>query len=788
MDPLISPFNQLTSEQYLSAGAKGSTLAQLYQAGYPVPDGFVVLPAAFTGDDLTPEAWGEVQNHLARLRANDLQLAFAVRSSALAEDSAQASFAGEFESVLNVCKDEDIQAAIHSVRASRFNNRVRAYSQARGLELEHEIAVIVQRLVPAELSGVLFTADPISGNRHKMTGNYAHGIGEALVSGEAEHKSFTLERPKGRYSGPSCLKRFAKQLYELGVRLERDLDGPQDIEWAIKAGTVYVLQSRPITTLQRANTVTGEYNDSLSGDFIWSSVNYGEAVSAVMSPLTWSIMRMSFSELDTIPGYSSVGNIGGRLYQNVSVMAATFRALGRNFKDLVIEMGGLRREDASRLNEYLMPLQGATFLTILPKAIRMQRKQRAVMKNLDAFVVSNPVWCADMRRRIQVARNSKELISLLDTLLSYSLEAFWRTVATALRYGELVAPLRSELLERVDASDADALLSNVSHPDGMLESLGPMVGIMRVARGEMTRQIYLEKWGHRGLLEAEISEPRPAEDPEWIERQLATIASSPVDVDRMLAIRRNDFQAAWQRFQSRYPRRVNSIRRNLARAAKAACQREAVRSESIRLLWVVRTWAQRAGEKTGLRDEVFFLSIEELVELLEGGRAPTEYIPARRETYERYRALPPYPRVIRGHFDPFLWSKDHERRMDIFDSHGILTGQIVEAQDENVILGIPGSAGRVEGLVRCLNNPEDGSHLKPGEILVAPQTNIGWTLIFPLAAAIITDVGAPLSHAAIVARELGIPAVLNCNSATTRLHTGDRVRVDGERGIVEVLS
>jgi pyruvate,water dikinase len=181
------------------------------------------------------------------------------------------------------------------------------------------------------------------------------------------------------------------------------------------------------------------------------------------------------------------------------------------------------------------------------------------------------------------------------------------------------------------------------------------------------------------------------------------------------------------------------------------------------------------------------LTYNELLDLLAGKDAPTDYIPARRQTYERYKALPPYPLIIRGRFDPFRWAADPNRRSDVFDSHGLLPKLTVKAPRENVILGMPGSAGRVEGMVRRLDNPEDGSELKPGEILVTIQTNIGWTLLFPRAAAIVTDVGAPLSHAAIVARELGIPAVVNCGDATTRLHTGDRVLVDGERGIVEIL-
>ncbi|MGD8794835.1 MAG: PEP/pyruvate-binding domain-containing protein, partial [Anaerolineae bacterium] len=330
-------FDELTEGERSSAGGKGQTLARLFQAGYPVPDGFVILPAAFGGegqaDLLADEAWRQVQAHLARLRGGDPQMAFAVRSSALAEDSARASFAGEFETVLEVGSDEAIREAIGAVRRSRHAERVQAYGQARDIDGEQEMAVVVQRLVRAELSGVLFTADPVSGSRNDMPGNYVRGLGEALVSGEAAPHEFRLSRPKGRYEGPGELKRYARRLFKLARRLERDLGGPQDIEWAIAGGKVYLLQSRPITTLLGFDPMTGEFNDSLTGDYVWSSVNVGEAMSVVMTPFTWAMLRMTFGELDLLPGHASVGNIGGRFYQNVTVGISVLGALGRNYED-----------------------------------------------------------------------------------------------------------------------------------------------------------------------------------------------------------------------------------------------------------------------------------------------------------------------------------------------------------------------------------------------------------------------------------------------------------------------
>jgi pyruvate,water dikinase len=225
--------------------------------------------------------------------------------------------------------------------------------------------------------------------------------------------------------------------------------------------------------------------------------------------------------------------------------------------------------------------------------------------------------------------------------------------------------------------------------------------------------------------------------------------------------------------------------RRLETAAGVSRAREAVRSELTRLIWAGRAWALRAGEITGLGDDVFYLIAAEVLDLLVGKGAPVETMASRKETYAGYRALPPYPPIISGQFDPFAWAADPDRRNDLFDSHVADLPAVGRGGPVQVVKGAPGSAGRAEGRVRRIDSPEEGDRLQPGEILVTSQTNVGWTLLFPRIAAVVTDVGAPLSHAAIVARELGIPAVVGCGDATARLRTGDWVRVDGARGIVE---
>ncbi|MCA9972408.1 MAG: hypothetical protein KC425_19435 [Anaerolineales bacterium] len=196
---MIFPLNDSRATERAAAGGKGATLAALRQAGYPVPDGFVISPDAFAADGLAPAAWPVVQAHLLRLRAAGAngQTAFAVRSSAVGEDAARTSFAGSFETVLDVCDDAAVRQAIDAVHRSRLAARVQAYRDAHGVTADPRMAVVVQRYVPAEQAGVLFTADPVSGSHAHMVGNVVHGSGEKLVAGEATPDAFTLALPRG---------------------------------------------------------------------------------------------------------------------------------------------------------------------------------------------------------------------------------------------------------------------------------------------------------------------------------------------------------------------------------------------------------------------------------------------------------------------------------------------------------------------------------------------------------------------------------------------------------------
>jgi pyruvate,water dikinase len=531
---------------------------------------------------------------------------------------------------------------------------------------------------------------------------------------------------------------------------------------------------------------TGEWNDSLTGDFIWDNANIGEALSMVVTPFTWSLVGSLYEMMDILPGFHAAGNLGGRPYQNATMMYYMLKAMGKNPLKMAAELGS-GGELPQGLTIPIPKFPPFARLTILRNTSRMGMRMNAAWHRLPQFVAANPDWCRRMRKTIESAQTKAELISLWEENQSHTVEGFWQVVSATWRYGGDVQSLRCVLVDLVGNADANTLLSNVSQQSETLASLGPVLSLSRVARGEMDHNTYIDLYGHRGPNEAECSVPRPAEDPTWLDRQLAVFHEQSIDVAGMLAAQRADSERAWERFATRFPKQSQAIRPRLDRAAKTILRREAARSELTRLAWIGRIWALQAGRLTGLGEDVFHLTLAEIFDLLNGRHVPVDHLSARKETHSRYCALPPYPPLISGQFEPFTWASDPNRRSDYYDSHAPVVLSQAKAIQPKVVTGMAGSGGCVEGLVRRLDSPADENQLQQGEILVTSQTDIGWTLLFPRLSAVVTDVGAPLSHAAIVARELGIPAVVGCGDATIRLKTGDRVRVDGSTGSVELL-
>ncbi|UCC64410.1 MAG: hypothetical protein JSV36_04955, partial [Anaerolineae bacterium] len=612
MGEMVRTFGELTAERQSLAGGKGGTLAQLYRAGYPVPDGFVILPTAFDGDELKPEAWAQVRAHLDRVRKGDRRAAFAVRSSAMSEDAAKASFAGEFETVLDVHSDEMIRAAIHTVRHSRHSERVRAYSQAKGIEAVHDMAVVVQQLIRAEVSGVLFTAEPVSGSRTEMLGNFVYGFGEELVSGEAEPYTFTLARPKGHCEGPPELKRFARKLYKLASRLEKDLGCPQDIEWAIAEGKLYLLQSRPITTLREYDPITYDWNSSFTGDYLWVAQ---EVHPEVMTPSSWSLWQKVMGTMK-IGGLSSFGNIGGRLYVNYSVLYSMSLKLKKRVEELDVFVG----RPPANVGIPVIPVSSMRLiLDMIPLVVKMMPRVMRLKKAWKQVLDEAPQRCQDLLRKIQQAQSRGALLTLWHAEVFPLFEGLLLLQdAINDEYMMPYASLRDELAELAGEDEARAMLSTLSSGSGQLASIGPLVGLNQMMHGEMSREHYTERYGHRHANENELSVPRPRERPNWLDKRLAEFNRDPVDVPEMLQGRAAESDALWAELEVRYPEKATSLKQKADQVMQVMHRRENARSELTRSVGVVRAFFLRAGQLTGLGEDLFFLTCDELLEMLSG--------------------------------------------------------------------------------------------------------------------------------------------------------------------------
>jgi len=539
--------------------------------------------------------------------------------------------------------------------------------------------------------------------------------------------------------------------------------------------------------LQNYDPQTGEWNDSLLGDFLWSNVNTNEALPDVMTPASWSLWQIYFIETNPVrlPGkYPFCGNIAGRAYMNLSLVISFYRSVGMDLRrGMHADLLGLAQADLD-LDIPLIPMPPlAALWMVLPGRLESKRLAARNPRGYADFLANIPGWCRAESERLGGLNEPGALLEAWRVgIKPRFMDACRWLRSVSMNFADPATQLRRELAKVVGEADSVAILSNLAGASAELESLGPLVGLGRLARGELTRQAYLESYGHRGPHELELSEPGDDERPERLDERVADFLRSPADAEGLLAIQREKSLAAWHRLERTIPRRAPKLHRQMESIAAAGRSREALRSEYTRLARLTRHFLLRAGELIGLGDGIFFLMLNEVEAALSGDKRAAEFIPTRREAWQRQCGLPPYPPVIIGRFDPFAWAADPNRRGDLFDAR-----QSHAKPTPATIKGFPGAAGVVEGFVRRIDRPEDGSQLQPGEVLVTITTNVGWTPLFPRLAAVVTDVGAPLSHAAIVARELGIPAVVGCGDATMLLKTGDRVRVDGSAGLVELL-
>lgn len=760
------------------SGGKAANLGQLLRSGFTVPNGFVITTRAEGNGPLPGPVRDQVIEAWRALGAN----AVAVRSSAPFEDGAHASAAGQYDSFLNVTGEEPLLGAIDRCRDSFNNHRANAYRSARGSGTESGgMAVIVQRFVPAEVSGVLFTNDPQKPDAMRVEAT--RGTGEALVSGKVRPEVWRIDRgtgdglmlEPGDFAEPCLDAASLRELWHLANAIAASLGGPQDIEWAKCGGEFFILQARPITVsdsaaagTERIEALKSELREALAAkQGPWALHNLSETLRAP-TELTWSVMERflstagGFGHLYQLAGFpasrgievSIVRRIGGGIYTDMPAAPTLFGLPLRYDLDLV------RRNPAAA--QALPTISTGGFSERL-RTRRQQnasrRRLQAMAADLDRRLLNEAIpdftrWCGD-EKKCDLATLSadgwREAWEQRERRVfdEFAPEVLLATLVSAVTIEEL----RAFVAKHAWDEDVESLVQTFSAD---AEPFSSLADLRRLALREYSLAQWLEKWGHRGPDEMELAAPRWNEQPERVQ-ELAAAAVGPIRAEA-------SNNAAFRERLS--PREVRELNRLSDRARRYLRFREMGRHWTMLGYNLLRDLALEAGRRLEIADGIFHLTPREIVEALRNGSAPRDLIARRAEkrSLDRNIFLPP-----------------------LIDAAALESlGQLPAADAGGAFQGSGISAGTAVGPVRIVNSASAMSPGEPGEIIVCATLDPNLTPLFLRAGGLIVECGGALSHAAIVAREMRLPAVVLAG-ATSVLKCGTTVALDGSSGAVRCL-
>ncbi len=773
-----------------SAGGKAYGLARLVAMGLPVPPAFVVRDASA---QQFPDTLDQCYLDLGKAEV-------AVRSSALGEDGEDASFAGQYDTVLNVRGTEHLRQAIAQCVVSGSNERARSYQQTHTGNTEITMNVVVQAMVNARVAGVVFTSDPVSGRRDLLVIDVVAGLGEALVSGEATPDHYAVNRHgdvvRRQLTGAEALLSDAEI-----AAIARQARGaseherqPLDLEWAIdEDGTLYWLQARPITTLPAD---LNEFDTVLPRpDDVLTISNVSEMMPGAVCPLTgsftgWGIdyglqhMQVAVGARPQIVKEWQVTAWGyGHLFLNMTgnvVMSAA--VLGSTVEQAAQSLCG-------RLVPELKPFPPQPLLRrvlnttkLLHYCLRAPSVVDDFGRELDAFAIehkpdSKAMWVHlaskiaffdhAMAVHIQSSALSGFLCSIVENMVSGR-----SNDSTHEEQGEAVRLLSgaSGVESAVMLEELDALIDLVvAHPQAQSEFQQASVADAQ-AWLSSTPQIsaaylrFLDDHGHRGYRELCMR------DPAWGDEPGPLIQSMQAAVHARLL---TGGHAPMHTTTIDWSQLSRGLRWVLPKAHNAIRRREHTKSQLVDVAHRFKCAFRHLGgllQSEGALPEadlVNFFSIAELPGFVAApSAAAVERAIARREALAFQQRFE-FPEISVGMPEPL-----EMRTVDNTD--GVLHGR-------------PASRGVVEGIARVAHTLAEAAELQPGEILVTPITDIGWTPYFSLIGGLVTDLGSAVSHGAVIAREYGLPCVVNSRDGTRFFNTGDRIRLDGDKGIVERL-
>ncbi len=692
-----------TAEQ---VGGKAAVLLELQRAGFRVPD-LVVSP-----DDVA-EAVARIGTPLA------------VRSSATMEDGRAASFAGQFETYLGIRSVEDAHKAVAKCRASLSAPSVVEYCRKSGIDhAAIRMEVILQRMIEPEIAGVAFTVNPVTGAEEVVL-EACEGLADELLLGRKQ----ALPRTH------PLVARYAPEIEATARRIQRHYGAPQDIEFAVQDGLVYVLQARPITRIAFAGDI-GEWTNADFRD--------GGVASAVCTPLMWSLYNFAFQhslpvylrEMKLLEGdFEATRMFFGRPYWN----------LGAVKKCLARLPGFVEREFDTDLSVQIhyegngieTPLTLLGLIKVIPTAFAVEGLFKRQEKFDHAFL--NGGFDEVERHYARIDDNVEAAFRKLvleDYLLTET--NYFRTI-----YSASIAKLDfHDGFPEADYAALSAALPPMRHMEP-IQALRAMA-----SSGQRDVTALLARFRHHSRRELDIREPRWDEDRAFVEGLLSSMTVSAGE----------DPRPAYERARAEARARVSwrkrgAFDRKLDRLRKFVWLREEMRDLSSRMYYLIRRHALEIARRRGLGDDIFFMTIQEV---LSNDRSS---VARARETYESYRAFrAPNEIGSRFTFSP--------------------------PPREGALRGIGASRGKARGVARVARSVEESVSIERGAILICPFTDPGWTPVLDRVAGVVTETGGLLSHAAVICREYGIPAVLGVPAACDRIRDGVTVEIDGGEGVV----
>ncbi|MFD1658700.1 PEP/pyruvate-binding domain-containing protein [Streptomyces caeni] len=807
----VVPLDRVTRADVDLAGGKAANLGELIRAGFPVPPGFVVTAAACRPPDTGGHGRDTADGAGFRAAVRDAEVpeavrqavraayrelgggAVAVRSSATTEDLPQAASAGQQDTFLHVVGERDLLDAVRRCRASLWTDRAIDYRAGHGIDRRRAgIAVVVQRMVPAEFAGVAFTCDPVTGDRHTVVIDASPGLGEAVVAGLVTPEHIVVDtRRRARVAAHSAgggevrvrpragggTERVAgdrpatglpapavRRLVRLARRVERHFGRPQDIEWAWAGGTVHLLQTRPVTALPEQPVTPGRVQ-RLTAPMLAEVVPvrpYPIDLTAWVGPLVRLLEKPA-----RVTGFAAPPLDRMFVGEDAVVARVEFPVPRPTWHALTAPahlVSAAARHDPRRWRSD--PLLDAA------------RHRARALRERDLHDCSWPELLAVLHEGPRIAAQVLALRLRYLPRTGLALAGLFALLCVLRRRGLLGA-----LLTGVDTLTSEAnraledLAAAVRADPGLLDafarhSAGELPGVLSQSAPSFLADVeaFLDRYGHRDTVTPLlVSQPTWRERPDVVLSLLTALASRP-------------------------PPREGPC--PAARAERELLSRPLLRLGPPVLRTAVRALLGQARWFQQVRDDTRFLAmlplptmrqaLRETARRLVGAKVldgPEDIVHLRLDELERIGTWPPSP-ALRAELRAHAARRKAARARLAGTPLVPLAGTPAEAGAGIVLRGTPGSAGVAQGPVRIVHDEAGFGSLRSGEVLVAPYTSPAWTPLFRRAAAVVVDTGGMASHAAIAAREYGIPAVMATGRATTRLTDGQRVRVDGDHGLV----